>query len=97
MIREGKQLFCGVLAVFVVLAAGIPRVGAKEEAPRMTQEQLKEMLGKPDVIILDVRAAGDWGKAQMKIQGAVREDPNKAAKTWADKYGKDKTIVLYCA
>ena len=97
MIRKRKQLFYGVLAVFVVLAAGAPWAGAKEGVPRMTQEQLKEMLGKPDVIILDVRSAGDWKKAQMKIQGAVREDPDKAAKAWAGKYGRDKTIVLYCA
>ncbi len=97
MIRERRQKYCGVIAVLVVLAMGVPLVGAKEEVPRMTQEQLKEMLGSPDLLILDVRAAGDWGKAQMKIQGAVREDPGKGAKTWAGKYGKDKTIVLYCA
>jgi rhodanese-related sulfurtransferase len=63
----------------------------------MTKEQLKEMLGKAETVILDVRATGDWDKAQVKIKGAVREDPSKATKTWAEKYGKDKTIILYCA
>jgi rhodanese-related sulfurtransferase len=63
----------------------------------MAIEQLKDLMGKPDVIILDVRAKSDWDKAQTKILGAIREDPNKPTKSWAEKYGKDKTIVLYCA
>jgi rhodanese-related sulfurtransferase len=88
----------GRMAAFlVVLALGAGWAGGAEKAPRMTKEQLKDLLGKPDVVVLDVRAPGDWAKAQTKVQGAVREDPNKAARTWAEKYGKDKTIVLYCA
>jgi rhodanese-related sulfurtransferase len=67
------------------------------EVPRIRTEELKSMLGNPEVIIIDVRAAGDWDKSRTKIQGAVREDPNKSAKSWAEKYSQDKTIVLYCA
>jgi hypothetical protein len=95
----GKRIpmVCAITAILVVLAMGVSWVGGAEKVARMTKEQLKEMLGKPDVVVLDVRATGDWDKAQIKIQGAVREDPNKATKTWAEKYGKDKTIVLYCA
>ncbi len=40
---------------------------------------------------------GDWDNSKVKIQGAVREDPDKNVKSWAEKYSKDKTIVLYCA
>ncbi len=97
MIRKRVPMICGMTVILVVLALGVSLVGGAEKVPRMTKEQLKEMLGKPDRVVLDVRAAGDWDKAQMKIQGAVREDPGKGAKTWAGKYGKDKTIVLYCA
>jgi rhodanese-related sulfurtransferase len=63
----------------------------------MSKEELKSMLGNPEVIIIDVRAGGDWDKSKEKIKGAVREDPNKKAKSWAEKYSKDKTIVFYCA
>jgi rhodanese-related sulfurtransferase len=67
------------------------------DVPRISKEELKSMLNDPEVVILDVRASGDWDNSKRKIQGAVREDPNNSAKSWADKYSKDKTIVLYCA
>jgi hypothetical protein len=95
MIRRKAPMIWGTISILVFLAMGISTVGGAEKVPRMTKEQLKEMLGKPDMVVLDVRATGDWDKAQMKIQGAVREDPNKSTKTWAEKYGKDKTFILY--
>jgi predicted sulfurtransferase len=86
-----------VIASLIFLTMGINLALAGEEVPRMTKEELKEMLGKPDVIIIDVRATLDWQESGQKILGAVREDPDKAAKSWAEKYPKDKAIVLYCA
>ncbi len=97
MIGKRSRMTCEMIAVLVILAMGIQAVWAAEKGPRMTKEQLKELMGKPDLVILDVRASSDWEKGQTKILGAVREDPGKPAKTWADKYAKDKTIVLYCA
>ncbi len=67
-----------------------------EEVPRMTKEELKALLGDPTVVILDVRARSDWKRSQQKIKGAIRENP-KRFDSWADKYSKDKTLVLYCA
>ena len=92
-----SRMICGMIAVLVILAMGIHGVWAAEKVPRMTKEQLKELMGKPDMVILDVRSSSDWAKGQTKIQGAVREDPGKPTKTWAEKYAKDKTIILYCA
>jgi hypothetical protein len=66
------------------------------DVPRMTKEELKGMLGNPEVTIIDVRANADWTGSNLKIKGAVREDPRKL-NTWEDKYPKDKTLVLYCA
>ena len=65
--------------------------------PRMTKEELKPLLGNPDVIIIDVRAEDDWKEAKWKIQGAVREDSEKDINTWVNKYPKDKTLVFYCS
>jgi hypothetical protein len=67
------------------------------KVPRVTKEEVKSMIGNPDLIILDVRAAQDWKDSEWKIQGAVREDRRGEASTWMDKYPKDKTLVLYCA
>jgi len=50
--------------------------------PKMTKEELKSLLGNPDVIIIDVRAEDDWKEAKWKIQGAVREDSEKDINTW---------------
>ncbi len=67
------------------------------EAPRMTKEELKGLLGKPDVIVIDVRVGASWSASKWKIQGAVREDPRAEIEDWAKKYSKDKTIILYCS
>jgi hypothetical protein len=97
MIGKGNRITYWMAAILVILAMGFSWAVASEEIPRMTKEQLKEMAGKPEVVILDVRSTSDWGKDQTKILGAIREDPNKPTKSWAEKYSKDKTIVLYCA
>jgi rhodanese-related sulfurtransferase len=71
-------------------------LGQTAEVARMTIEELKAHMGAPDVVILDVRADGDWKNSDEKIKGAVRENP-KEVQAWAAKYSKDKRLVLYCA
>ncbi len=87
-----------VLTVLLALAsmALFAKAAVADEVPRMTKEELRAMLGNPDVVIIDVRTGNDWKASQSKIKGAVREEPRQA-KSWADKYDKDKTYVLYCA
>jgi len=80
----------------LVLSWMLVTIAQTEEIPRMTKEELKGTLGKPEVIIIDVRANADWAGSKLKIKGAVRENPRKVA-SWMDKYSKDKTIVFYCA
>ena len=67
-----------------------------QEAPRITKEELKEMLGNPDVIIIDLRLGRDWENSELKIEGALREDPGNL-NSWISKYPREKTLVLYCA
>ena len=67
-----------------------------EEVPRMTPEELKEMLGKPGLVIIDVRSNADWMDSAQKIKGAVRQDPKKVS-SWMGKYPKDRTLVFYCS
>ncbi len=79
-----------VLATFVCASA------RADELHVMTKEQLRPMLGKAEVIVIDVRTNYDWDKSKEKIKGAVREEGMKFA-SWINKYPKDKTIVFYCA
>jgi Rhodanese-like domain len=79
-------LFLGLFAQGVV--AG--------DVPRMTKEELKSLMDNAQVFIIDVRTDSDWNGSTSKIKGALREKP-RAAESWADKYDKSKTYVLYCA
>ena len=84
------SLLCGPAQTALAMGKG-------PEAPRITKEQLLAMMGNQDVVILDVRESGSWKNSQWKIKGAVREDPTKDVKTWAEKVPQDKTLVLYCS
>jgi len=85
-----------LMLLLVYLLSGITVVAASAaDIPRITVEELKAMLGNPDLVIIDVRIERDWESATLKIPGAVWEDFFEV-ETWAEKYPKDKTIVLYC-
>ena len=88
-------LLMAIVMVFAV-AAFFAMPAAAQDVKRMTIEELKGMLGTPDLVILDVRRDGDWKSSKVKIKGAVREDQEKA-EAWMSKYPKDKTLVFYCA
>jgi len=92
--KQRRLLFAVMTGL--VLSWMLVTIAQTEEIPRMTKEELKGMLGKPEVIIIDVRSKADWAGSKLKIKGAVREDPKKVA-SWMDKYSKDKIIVFYCA
>ncbi len=92
-----RRLFCVVLlwvALGVVLFGGLAQ--AQQDVPRMPKEELKPLLGDPNVIVIDVRSMGDWQKDTLMIKGAVREDPVDVS-SWMPKYPKDKTLVFYCS
>ncbi|MEJ2066786.1 MAG: rhodanese-like domain-containing protein [Deltaproteobacteria bacterium] len=94
-----KGLMTAVVAMLISLSAvGVmARPTTTKEVPRISKEDLKAMLGKPDVTILDVRVQDQWEVADQKIPGAVHENPAQDATAWLNKYPKDKPIVLYCA
>jgi rhodanese-related sulfurtransferase len=84
------------LTTAVILWVFTPTAVASDDVPRMSTQELKELLGSGDVIILDVRTSRDMENSTSTIKGAIREDP-QAFDTWADTYPKDKTLVLFCA
>ena len=87
-----KYVVSTILLALVALTFGFARA---DDAQTMTKEQLLPLLGKSDVIIIDVRTKYDWDESKVKIPGAVREEGMKFG-SWMKKYPKDKTIVLYC-
>jgi hypothetical protein len=98
--RTMKGLRVGTIASLILswlAVALLAQMAWGQEGPRMTKEELKPLLGKPDVIIIDVRVGASYSASKWKIPGAVREDPRAEIATWASKYPKDKTIVLYCS
>ncbi len=86
------KLLSLIISFSMTIGLLVPAFSA--EAPRMTKEELKALLGNPDLVIIDVRYGRDWTNSDVKIKSAVREDPDDL-KSWANKYSPDKTIVLY--
>ena len=78
-----------VLVGFIAISAL-----AANAVPRISKEQLKEMLDNSNVIILDVRTSGGWQKSEFKIKGAVRRRP-KLFDSWEVEFPRGKTLVLY--
>lgn len=83
-----------VLVSLVVLGTSLAVSAAGVQ--RMSKEELKPILDNKDVVVVDVRKGRDWSSSESKIKGAVREEAYQAA-SWASKYDKNKTYVLYCA
>ena len=89
-----KKWIMAVSVLFLIEA--LTTFSRAADAPRMTKEELKAMLDSPNLILIDVRTQRDWKESDLKIKGAVREDPG-AVESWVNKYPKDKTLVFYCA
>jgi hypothetical protein len=97
MRRSVIFLTCALMAVGMIvlgLELSAMAMGKNVEVPRMTTEELRSLLGGPEVVMLDVRVGDEWTKSNEKIQGAVREDPIKVDQ-WVVKYPKEKILVFY--
>lgn len=83
------------LLLVMLLLSGAVSVWAGS-VPVIDKDELKSMLDSPDLVLLDVRRGRDWSSSEFKITGATRVGSDEIAAA-TDNYGKDKTIVLYCA
>ena len=90
--RYKKALY---ILLLISLLAGLPVIASASDVPKIKKEELNAMLNNPDLIIIDVRRERDWKSSSLKIRGALWED-FLDVDTWAQKYPKNKTIVLYC-
>ena len=90
----GAKILSSGLALIAMLVMATGAFAA--EVPHMGIDKLNEMLGDPDLVILDVRTGRDWSDSGHKIKGALRMVPFDA-QTWAKGLDRSKTYVLYCA
>jgi hypothetical protein len=92
-----KQLYLCVIAILIcwTVVVSAPASNAKG-VPLITEEKVKAMLGKPSVVVVDVRVAADRDNERFQIGGAIREDPGTIQK-WYRKLPKKKTLIFYCA
>ena len=65
-----------------------------KSVPGMSVDQVNQLLGRPDTVIIDVRKPRNWWRTSKKIFTAVREDPSKVDQ-WARKYAKSQTLIFY--
>lgn len=87
-----KKFALPIISVFLFAAAS----AMAAEVPRMSAEELKSMLDKETVSILDVRQGRDWTSSEFKIKGAHRAAPGDFD-SWSTTYPKENTLILYCA
>lgn len=87
------------MVLFGLLLIGLlgcaQRWSAEDRTPRISKEELRAMMGRPEVMIIDARIGSSWRASNQKIKGAVREDPDIPG-TWFGKYPQDKVLIFYC-
>jgi len=94
-IMEKRFLSTLMLILFtIVLFASF---ASSDDVPMITKDQLKAILGNPDLVILDVRMGSDYFSSDLKIKGAVRPDMGQYICGTTEKYPRGSTFVFYCA
>lgn len=62
----------------------------------ITPNDLKPLVEKQAVTVLDVRRANDYDADKVKLPGAQWKNPEQLA-DWSAKLPKEKEVVIYCA
>jgi len=92
-----KRLIIALMMVALCASVGSATAATTEthpDVPRITQQKLESIMGKPGVVLIDVRLPEQWEISDKKLPGAVHEDQGQV-NAWAGKYPKDATIILY--
>ena len=85
------------LTCLLIIGNGSVLVAAeKYKVPEISVNQVRQMIGQPETVIIDVRRYRSWWRSRSKIVTAVREDPSQVDQ-WAQKYTKDMTLIFYCS
>ena len=82
------------LLSLVALAGYSAPPSSVEQVPRLTKEAVKEMLGKPDVVIVDIRYIKQYEQSDKRLPGAVFVQPENFDE-FTKNYPKQRTYILY--
>ncbi len=88
-------LFVVTTVMLVALTGYTAPPSSVEQVPRLTKEQVRDMLGKPDVVIIDIRFIKQYEQSDRKIPGAVFVQPENFDEFVKNHPQKDRTYVLY--
>ncbi len=92
--KKGVYATVAALSVWLTLLCPLARAQTQDDSLLIAKDELKAMLGKGDFTLIDLRFGRDWYDSNVKIKGAVREDPMKPGQ-WIDKYPKERLLVFY--
>ncbi len=88
-----NKVWLPILVLMTLLSvAAAPVLAATPEVKYIDAPTLKEMMKSPDVVVIDTSKG--WWTYDQKIPGSLVL-PEEAG-SWASRFSKDKTIVLYC-
>jgi rhodanese-related sulfurtransferase len=91
-----KKLLAVLMLIFLAIALS-PKSALSADVPMMIKDELKAMLGDPDLVIFDVRHGRDFFSSDLKIQGAIRPLVREHIYEAIVTYPKRTTFVIYCA
>ena len=92
-----KRFLCiTLICLFLPISGHTPIIFADDSlaVPIMSVNRVKDLLGKPDTVIIDVRKSRSWWRTSKKVLSAVREEPANVDR-WAAGYTKDQTLIFY--
>lgn len=89
--------FLAAFFLLIALTADSAMPTSVEQVPRLTKETVKDMLGKPDVVIVDIRFIKQYEESDRKLPGAVFTQPEILDEFVKKFPQKGNTYVLYCA
>lgn len=95
---KAKPILAASLAAllsFIALAGWSAPPSSVEQVPRLTKEQVRGMLGKPDAIVMDGRYIKQYEQSDRKLPGAVFFQPETIDEFVKNHPQKDKTYIIY--
>ncbi|NPV06229.1 MAG: hypothetical protein HPY67_16060 [Syntrophaceae bacterium] len=95
---KAKPILVACLAALlslVTLAGWSAPPSSVEQVPRLTKEQVRGMLGKPGVVVMDGRYIKQYEQSDRKLPGAVFFQPETLDEFVKNHPQKDKTYIIY--
>jgi len=89
-----KKKLLAVLMLILLTIGLFAALTQSADVPMMTKDELRAMLGNPDLVIFDVRLSSEYFASDIKMKGAERPDYG-VKKIFPPEYS-GKTIVIYC-